>query len=123
MATQIRYNQPVSLWGRFEDQVPIRAYSAAAVQKDQRLAFSANLVVHLDIVDRLSMPEESMVFPFGLLLKGTRASHFPVFVRVKPSNLRPWADSSMSLSSRLSLVSSFLAHTTHQKAIFRYPAG
>jgi len=68
MATQIRYNQPVSLWGRFEDQVPIRAYSAAAVQKDQRLAFSANLVVHLDIVDRLSMPRVDGV-SIGLLLK------------------------------------------------------
>src|SRR6266705_1653490 len=65
MATQIRYNQPVSVWGRFEDQVPIRAYSAAAVQKDQRLAFSANLVVHLNIVDRLSMPESRWYFHLG----------------------------------------------------------
>src|SRR5207247_8305989 len=38
VAAQIRHNEPVSLWGRFEDQVPIRAYSTAAVQKDQRLA-------------------------------------------------------------------------------------
>jgi hypothetical protein len=69
VSPQIRYNQPVSLWGRFEDQVPIRAYSAAAVQKDQRLAFSANFEVHLDIVDRLSMPERRWCFHLGALLK------------------------------------------------------
>ena len=55
VATQVRYNQPVSVRGHFEDQLPIRAYPAAAVQKDQRLAFSANFVVHLYIVDRLSL--------------------------------------------------------------------